>query len=338
MKDYNYVIFDAQYYLVRNWSMMNSRFCIDKVLVDDNGSPILNEDGTEITYRSANFMSDDIVKLMFYSFAKFLRECASCNRIILCFDTPPYHKTTLLEDYKGSRSHVSEDDLLSIDKITAPLEYAETQEAIRREAMKNEAKKFMIDNFPKLGMDVIYHKGYEADDLAYLISDYIREDKHKSAIVSIDSDWSYWISPSTNWIKSNNWETWTYQDMLDNHKNELPTSETIDLFKFKAYTDSIYGSHNDLQSTLGETENDHRTIIENCLRGDYCDISDVELFQKNLKSFDIYNYPEIDLVKEKIKNLGSGVNAMTIDEFELFRLLNNFKVSTSYYSNFLDSL
>lgn len=338
MKDYKYLIFDGQYYLVRNLKALTPRYSKTIVLKNEEGIPILNENGNQQCYEITSISSFDLVKSFFYSIAKFIRESASCRKIILCFDSAPYHKLKFIENYKGSRSYATYDDLARIDKTKDPLSYLKIEEELKINRIKQDAKSFILENFSKLGICSIIHKGYEADDLAYKIASRLELDDQKSAVVSIDDDWSYLINKNVDWIKSNTKKRFTYDDIVG-RSNDFTDDLGISLFQFKSYYDSMYGSHNDLESTVDVTEKiPFNDLLKKYLSGDLSKILDLNKFNAQYESFDIEKYPEYDQVINKIKSLEFSGHISSIDEFELFKLVNNFNIKTDYYSNFIKEL
>ena len=175
MDSYKYLVFDAQYFLTRNFKALN-RTCEELPVLDENGNKVLSEDGTEITFESMTATSDTLVKSFFQSIVKFVRDTASCRKIVLLFDRWPYHKDQIVEEYKGSRFYATQEDLEAIDRKTEPLKYAEMEEELRRNKIKQDAKYFIISNFEQIGMKVYSRKGYEADDYAMLIAKYLEND------------------------------------------------------------------------------------------------------------------------------------------------------------------
>jgi hydrogenase maturation factor len=337
MKNYKYLIFDGQYFLVRNYKALIPRYKSEVELKDDQGNLILDKEGKSQYYTTTKMTADDIVQSFFYSIAKFAREVASCRKIILCFDSAPYHKSLYIDGYKGSRHYVTNDDLLEIDKDKNPLDYVKIKEEIKLNKIKREAKKFIIKNFSKLGMYVLIHNGYEADDLAYLTAQYLENDTERSCLVSIDDDWSYLINRNVDLIKSNTLDKFTYEMELT--ENGILFQELgISLFQYGAYYSSLYGSHNDLVKTIKQDNAKLKDVIKNCLKKDYCNIKKVKKFKAQLKSFDIKSYPEYEQVLEEIKLIETDGSIMSTNEYELFALLNNFKIRTGYYSNCVQSL
>jgi hypothetical protein len=95
LDSYKYLVFDAQYFLTRNFKALN-RTCEELPVLDENGNKVLSEDGTEITFESMTATSDTLVKSFFQSIVKFVRDTASCRKIVLLFDRWPYHKDQIV--------------------------------------------------------------------------------------------------------------------------------------------------------------------------------------------------------------------------------------------------
>jgi hypothetical protein len=114
-KDYNYIAFDAQYFLQRNFEALKSRTAMPtvEVLTEAEG-----DSTTGYVINAFNFDAQDLVKQFFWTIVKLIRDSYSCNKIILLWDKSPYHKMKILGDYKGSRNHHGQEvlDEWDIDK------------------------------------------------------------------------------------------------------------------------------------------------------------------------------------------------------------------------------
>jgi hypothetical protein len=338
MDSYKYLVFDAQYFLTRNFKALN-RTCEELPVLDENGNKVLSEDGTEITFESMTATSDTLVKSFFQSIVKFVRDTASCRKIVLLFDRWPYHKDQIVEEYKGSRFYATQEDLEAIDRKTEPLKYAEMEEELRRNKIKQDAKYFIISNFEQIGMKVYSRKGYEADDYAMLIAKYLENDNERSAVVSIDSDWDYFVNKNVDHIKPNG-TVIRYDDMI---KNELTPNTNPDwnlsLYHYKAYVDSIYGSHNDLNGTLNDGVTDSiKDLITQIKSGDFHNFKDKNLVIAQLKSFDVDHYPEIDKVHQSLWYMDKGGSIMSSSEFANFTIMNALGIRLDYYDKFVTML
>jgi hypothetical protein len=157
-KDYRYshLILDAQLFLVKNWMVLKNK----------------------------PYYSDQALFTSFFqSVVKLLREEVSADNVILVWDKTPYHKVTLLEDYKGDRDYRGEGDIT--DDMTE-----EMKEELRKRTQQFESRqrvkyKLVYESY-KFGMPSIVLGGYEADDFAFLAS---RSDLvWKSSYASIELD------------------------------------------------------------------------------------------------------------------------------------------------------
>lgn len=334
-KDYQYIAFDAQYFLHRNFAALKGRtgYEITSTLEDSEG-----DSNVSYIITKYNFTTQDLVKQFFWTIAKIVRDSFSCNKIILLWDKPPYHKTTLLPDFKGTRTHHCQELLDDWDIESDPQGYLQEKEDYRIELIKLKAKYWIINNLNKLGMVSVIYDGYEADDLAYLFShsDSILKSNLKSAICSADNDWLYWISNNVDWINSNKLEAWTYQDAVDECEG-MTEKLGIDIFTLKQWMDSTFYSHNDLQRTTNLGWNQFEQLYSEVTNGDYTHITDLDRFRLNMKSFEILNYPEANSVKTLIETaLHQGYRG----DMDVFKSLqkDGFSVSESYITNYLNTI
>jgi 5'-3' exonuclease len=336
---YKYIIFDGSYFLMRAYHAIHSSEDNYKEipLVDHEGNIMYsNEDGSmEITY-SYTFTHMTILRMMYWQIAKVMRDVAECRKPIIVLDKSPYHKVKELSDYKSNRHYYSEADLDGLTYEDNPRQWVETNEEIRSENIKLQAKEWMKNNFNELGMPVIWHQGYEGDDLAYLLSQQLELDGEKSAICSIDGDWSYLINPNIDHIKMymrKSPEIITYEDMQDRLRLDAP--EGMSLYRYKSLLDSLYGSHNFLKYVANKNEvdyfGDNKTIFTSIENNETKYIEDVDLFQRQLRSFDVERYPEINEVKAKLKTINDTLAPLDVEQYRMFCQVTGFNVTEGYY-------
>lgn len=340
MTDYKYLIFDGSVYLMKAFNALKPKYFDELPTTYSDGRPVLDENQNQVTHYQYTFDTHDITKVVYWMLAKFIREGYSCCKPIVLFDKSPYHKITLLSDYKGDRYYATQEELDELNYDDDPKAYLELEQEVRANDMKQEAKHWMIENFPKLGFDMIYHAGYEADDLAHLIADQLKDDDQKSGLVSVDSDWAYLINENIDFLKLNG-DCIDYGMMLSEMQDDLPKElwDKVDLYWYKAYTDALAGSHNNMECTIKDIpEGDyHKALIDIYNNGtEY--LSNVELFRAQLKAFDVYHYPEIDQVLSKLKDIGRVNELLSVDQLEYMKMIDGFKVSASYYSRTIDLL
>lgn len=341
MENYKYLIFDAQYFLTRNMKLLNTKKFVKEDVTYSNGDPVKDENGNVIQYIRTTYSSIELSRLLFWSLVKFRRDFAKGRKLILLWDKYPYHKYEFLKGYKGSRYYAVESDLEKIDRDKSPKHYLEIREEVECNRKKQEAKYWCITNFESMGMKNYIRTGYEADDLACIISEYLENDDQKSAVISKDSDWSYFTRPNIDYITPTG-KVITYEDMIRSHSN-YDSELGITLYKYKSIYDSLFGSHNDLQRTIApdsELPKDClRSIIESIVKtGDSEYIVNKELFKAQMKSFELTEYPDYDKVIQSLYYLDKGGHIMTDDQFVQHSIDHSFGVSLSYYRNFKKNL
>jgi hypothetical protein len=325
MKNYEYLIFDGSYYLMKCLASLQKTRYSEYYITN----PMTGEQIQSYQY---DFREQDIVRLVYWSLMKFIIEEFSCEKAIVVFDVAPYYKVSYLPDYKGDRTHYTDESLKEVDP-NDPRAYWETKEEIRCEKMKVAAKNWMIENFSNIGLTTIAKQGWEGDELAYLTSKHLIDRERKSALVSIDTDWDYLVNPNVDHLKTHmrkETEIVTYDQVI----TWIP--EGMDPYIYKAYEDSLGGSHNNLASTYNSAKFGKytwRDTIEALIKGDESVIQNKELFDLQFKSFDIWSLSDFDEMREYTKaRLDEGC-ILNENEFELFCQLTGFKVRTYQYSD-----
>lgn len=333
-KDYKCIAFDAQYFLFRNNAALQSRTCIPTVatLNDDEGDSsigyIINK--YDYTYQA-------LVKQFFWTIGKFIRDKFSTDKILLLWDEPPYHKSKILPDFKGSRIHHCQETLDNWDVENDPQGYLQEKEDYRCHLIMQQAKYWIINNLSKLGFNSVIVPGFEADDLAYVFSNVWSENtlNDKSAICSADSDWMYWIGERTDFLSFNKAEVWTEED-VDKDWGGMITDMGISVFELKKWADSTFYSHNDLQRTSNINWKQLPKLYSEVKSGDYSLINDVERFKLNMQSFEIEKYPNFKDAVNMIFHAFERDGNECINNWDAVHALrkDGFQVSDNYIENF----
>lgn len=327
IKDYDYIAFDAQYILHRNFEALKSRTKIQELVRLEDGEGDTNIMEVIYTY---NFNANDLVKQFFWTICKFVREVKTCDKVILLWDRSPYHKQSLLPDFKGSRTYTSQETLDEWDVENDPAGYLQEKETHRINMVKGEAKYWIINNLNQILPSVI-HDGYEADDLAYILSTLGTK---RGAVCSADSDWMYWISPDMHYLNFNKKEAWTYE-MVDEYCDGNAKALGITNFEMKKYMDSLMCSHNDLKPTTKVKWSGFKELVQEIMSGDFSRVDDVERFELNMKSFEIESYPDYEVVVEKLK---SALDCDLVEVEYQDLQTKGFSVTKKYYQGFLSIL
>lgn len=339
MAQYKYAFFDAQLILVRTVKALQG------------GSP----DG--ICRRQ------DILRTFLYSVFKVIRE-VGCDRPFLLWDSSPYHKTTILNDmlgesqYKADRWYASEDDVadmkLKIRTLTADIQdlinhdpedsriaeltseleslkstvkQAELQ--IANFKVRQDVKYSIIGELGRFGLTSIIKKGWEADDLAYLLCKQVEHCDKPSLVITTDTDWEYWINP--NCVKYNNYSRKfvTYDEVRARHKKIFDAHPDWDLFKAKSYLDTLYGSHNNLSKTLNP-EWSGRDIDDILTNSDEA-FTDKKLFDAQMATWDFERYPDYQFISTCLPWYSSKGTLDTFKEFCAFANKNELGMNPRKY-------
>lgn len=332
---YNYLIFDGQYFLTRNFKMLKSSYSKLRDVMDDKGNPVM-KDNKPLKLKLSNLNWNDLFRSTFQSIVKFKRDIINGDRIIVVFDSAPYIKSQLVPHYKCNRYYLSDDDLVGLNCEEDPAKYYTLAEEVRMENIKRLTKEKIIENFPKMGINILIHRGYEGDDLAKLLSDRLNETGLKSLIISSDSDWRYLVNENVDYSNPKGNIV-----RLSDVKKELDRNEVSDIsvYHYKSILDSLYGSHNDLYPTIDKTKNfTNIELFSKLLNNDYSALLDEELYKKQLESFNLWNYPDHQAVSDKIELLNSKPEFMNPEEFIEFCSNNNLRITQNYYNSFIKTL
>lgn len=310
---YKYAIFDAQYLLTRNFCAMKSNGEVPKV--------------------------ENLARSFFWTLAKYLRENFQAQKVICLWDKWPYHSAEMLKgEYKDSRVYYTEDDLEGLDPEKDKEEYQRIKFESDCNEAKQHAKYWIIKEFSKIGIVSILKSGYEADDLAYLISKHLKDDE-KSVIISRDSDWKYRVSPNLDYAHDKGGIT-TYQEMYDSMPKEL-RDYGLSLYQYKSLIDSLFGSHNDMRRTVKEDIKDCPETYLRALDLDetlFATTEDFERFKLQTRSFDVDNFPECDKAKAMLFYMNKNGRVATKGQFSNFRIFNQFYVKDETYRVFSEQL
>lgn len=339
MSHYKYLVFDAQYFLTRNFKQLsNSKSEGDEYLVNGKPVPIDDKDGTYKLIKPG-FDYLGLAKSFFWSIAKFTRDYHSCDKVILCWDKYPYHKMSMLQEYKGDRFYATEEDLKDLDPIIDAQKIIDLKYEIETLAIKQKAKYWIITNFGRLGMPSFIRTGYEADDFGGAIAKYLEQNDPDARVglVSIDSDWDYLIRPNADHLRPRGQVT-TYQEMVDKHSKSLESSG-VDLYTYKAMVDALHGSHNNMFSSIADRVRDpEEVVLASLVAGDTKYLKDVDLYNRQLKSFMIDQFPEYDAFLKSLYYLDKSGGLMDCIEYAVFTSDTKFGVSGSYYGSFISNL
>ena len=308
MFKFDYALMDAQWILTRNHSVAMNNF--------DPYNPNYPKQLTWSTLSSIFKIASEF----------------EIGKIILVFDTPPYHKLLFLDEYKQGRPYVTMEEA---EEIKDPNE-RETQKRIAQGFIRRKEVKDILENLDKVALPALYHQGWEADDLVYLLSWKLHELGKTSVLISVDSDWQYWVSPSSSVYNPQADLIYTYEECKI--LNGLTSEDS--LFEFKSLFDSFYASHNGLYRTIKEelVELDCHEVIKDYRKGELNLFDNYELFKKQLKSFDFKSYPEYSAVEKLVNASVTAGTVPSLGKVEELGLALGIDMNIKRFSHYLDNL
>jgi len=228
--EYNYLIVDASYFLRRN-------FMVVQHMVNFNYSALID-----------SFLN---------SIFKLRREHCPSGELILLFDKTPYICSERIKQYKKDREYITQTD---VDKIKEELEketdevkkkelaekVAQLEQRVKVEAVYMHAKSSLAKCLKGTLFNAIQVQGYEADNLAYLLSKMIPDGK-RALLASVDSDWIYFVNNKVDYLRV---RSKGRRDMYTTSKAfpELEESKQlgISLHNLGILKEIYYGGHNNV--------------------------------------------------------------------------------------------
>lgn len=322
---YNFCIIDFSYLLTRNL------FSISR--------------GKEI----GEYDEGTLIRMCIWSINKLARDFGlTARKCIMIYDKwdkelGGYYTTYLLKgQYKDSRKYMNEDLLNEIkaDPTKTPEEIHKAELEYYQNQVKYKAKWGMISGLKNFGIPCLGVEGWEADNLAWLASCllYGKYDK-PSVLVTKDSDWTYALSPEMDYFKiptsGSEPKTITYSEMYYQMPESL-RNRGLSLYQYKSYLDVLGGGHNDLRATKKPYADMETTILE-ILDGNYNGVADIELFKRQLDTFDISKYPRFEEAKRIVTDLFPTCGKLgSVPEFHEF--CDKYKISgisDKYFTEFI---
>lgn len=328
---YNFMIVDFSYIITRNL------FAISK--------------GKKV----GEYTAGDLIRMNIWTINKLARDYGlTADKIVLIYDKwdkdlGGYYSTYLLKgNYKDTREYMTEELLEKYKqdptKTAEDIENAEL--ALYQNQVKYKAKWGMIseyNGFSKIGLPCLGIDGWEADNLAYLISclTYGKYDK-PNIFVTKDSDWTYFLSPNFSYFRIPTGKSEPKLITYDEMYYQIPESlrnRGLSLYMYKAYLDALGEGHNDMRVTKVPYANVEETINK-ILDGDYSNVADLELFNTQLETFDLSKYPRVEEAKRLITDILPTCGRLGgLQDFHNFCDKHGVTgISDKYYNEFISRL
>lgn len=220
--------------------------------------------------------------------------------------------------------------------------------------IKNDAKYFIIRHFEQYGIPSFLKQGFEADDLAKIFTEnYKPTNGKKSLLGTSDGDWFYLMNDHIDMFHLKRKVIYTVTD-LRNEIEGFPGEPYL----YKSLWDSLFGSHNNMQPTANDecingpswkqvVIDAHASTPDTYLRPDYQYTNEAgdcflikpkELFEANMRSWDIHLFPEFDKAKGMMYYVKDKGRVSDMMEFNMFALAHGLAISNDYYMELANSL
>lgn len=296
----------------------------------------------------------DILTTTIWSLNKLARDFnIRCDKLVFLADRwdtayGGYYRNYLLKDvvaYKGTRKYMNEATLEEIksNPLSTPEEIAKAELELYQNQIKTKAKWAMISDFKNIGLPVIMVDAWEADDLSWLFAGlaYGKTGGKKSVLITKDSDQMYSTTPELDFFKLPNYgsepKVITYNEMYESMPEPIKAMG-VSLYDYNALQNALGVTHNDM-GVSRKKHTDPTEVILEVLHGDYHNIENRELFDKQLESYDITKFPRFDEACDLINNYlpGAGHYDGNLKNFHEFcKKYGITKVSDKYFSEFIE--
>lgn len=294
----------------------------------------------------------DTVRLTLQTISKLSKSWGiTAQKIIIIWDKwskiyGGYIRSWMLKDfvtYKGSRKFITERVLeeMKNDPNVTPEQLNAAMRELAISKIKFKAKDIMINEFPKIGICSYFYEGYEFDDIASLASFQLYRDSGlPNIIITKDSDLQYSTCPNCVWMcppsgGATEPTIITYNDMYYKIPEAL-RNRGMSLYNYNAYMNAAgFIGHNDMGVSKKRNTDSVETILK-ILDGDYSDLHNKDMFEAQLKSYDLSLFPGINIVRQDIDNFYSMGHYGTLNDFHEFCMKNGVtQISDNYYTNMI---
>lgn len=284
----------------------------------------------------------DIVRSIIQTIGKLGRDYdITADKYILLNDTwskihGGYFRTYLLKgSYKTTRHHTTKEELeeLKNNPLASAKEIAKAEESLEIDFLKREAKKIILSELGNYGIPCVSVAGWEFDDLIRLSSVLLDSEPtgKSSVVITKDSDLLYSLTPRLDYFKIPSGgsipQIINYSQVWYSVPEKIRESG-LSLYDYKSYVDSLGSGHNDMTRTKKFRGNTDKIILQ-ILSGDYSGVENKELFETQLKTFRIQDFPNFDEAQAKL--IEAFTKSGKIKDYEEFKLFcDSYKLNTDY--------
>jgi len=286
MCSYKYGLIDGNYFLRRNFSAAK---------------------------RAGNLVGDDPNNLTrsFLCTVLGYKEKINFDKTIVVWDYSPYKKLLDITEYKQNRHYATREELLELNELieketdtNKKLELIAKRDALQYdldcEKVFADTKNALFNGLDSSSITNIRIKGYEADDLAYLISSHLSKNNESCILVTADSDWLAFVQGNVTVYKESRTKGTKYYTI-----NESPYMAEAEELQCSAYVvgnlmEAYTGGHNNVDK-YSHSEIPFIDFARKLLQKDLT-LPDYEYFWKRVAALNIENYDN-DIVVETFNKL-----------------------------------
>lgn len=302
---------------------------------------------------AGDYVAGEVIRLCFQTVAKLTNQLGvTFDKAIFIHDKwdpnyNGYYRHYLLNgEYKDSREYIDE---LAVERKRAEGASEEEIKKLEDEAYFNRVRmnaKYTVMRDLTI-IPSLYVSGLECDDIMGIFANLYTSDdpsKKPSVLISKDSDFKRFLLPGVDFFKfpkkGEEAHIWTYQEALEEVPQNLRDAG-LSLYWYHCLEEALGSGHNDVKSPRKSHTRVDKVIEDIVLRNDYSDIEDMDMFKRQMNSFDLSTFPmyqeAVDMITSKFMTIG---RIPTITEFRQFCNKNEIgdSISDRYFSTFAAKL
>jgi len=267
------------------------------------------------------------------------------THIICLWDKGPYKRAQMLEGFKGSRYYASTSDLIEItpemteeERLAAEAKNKEIQAELDYQNTIQMVKYSFIKHMGRFGFHSAIYQGYEADDLAFYIANYITI-SIPMEFYTLDSDWTYLMSDKCTFHRSHKYHPrdWTYHEAKTEELGDCELANRMELIEIGVMKDLYYGGHNDAGSIPALKQvnfSDACLLYKDNRLSEKLTPEELEDFNNHFKAMDARTHYTEDVKNYLVGQLNEDfdrIHSMTWDDFAFKKNIN---ITSGYYNKF----
>lgn len=314
MAKYDIGIIDAEWNLRRLWCVAKSKNSLTK---------------------------SSLERVFIQSILKFKREM-DFARPLLLWDKTPYYKIQEVTEYKQDRQYTTEDDVALIkqrlqDPSLTESERRELQDRLNQAEqdvqefkIRCEVKYDIIGNGRGAGFISLIKTGFEADDLAFAVTEKVRKLGKTAILITTDHDWVSFRSPEVDYStpKFDHRNGDCRSIVLDSRRLNLP------MYEIGVLKEIYYSSHNNVTSYEFSEKVDFDTFCTKLTSGD----ESLEGFEKASKVYNAMNMRKHLPELENLINFSLSECPVNMNDWNEFMSNREIRMSYSRFTEYTKDL